>query len=787
MDANGQRFWMALGGAGWQALPASPLDVRADHLRLASESDVATYPETPAQAEARLQVVPQARDTFGCRAFFDVATLTIRGTGARPDSASILGVPAGVTDLALANDGNLYVAVGGTVVGHDLRNRFVDATAALPGFSAWRLAAAPAGGAWVLDRIHKTLARLTGRLWPAPRPGTPPPDAFLPVAENPDPLRLLPVTMPWGAPAEDPIALACSPGGRLAVLVWTAAGPGLRLVDDTAATAPFIGLREISRPFSVAWLSEERLAVVAAGVAEALVYEIPAGGPGLPAAVTPVGDIHPLRDHDGGPLLHGVSLPVEYLANQPTAADPTHVIQRPLVAASLPAYANSGRGLRPTPFDSGTAGTTWHRLYGEAEIPPDTGFTVYLAASDSEEDPTAITSDADWHPHHFGTCPAARPAEPRASWVPAPSELPGQQGFLEDPPAKDRNGLFTVLIQRSNRPVRTLRGRFLHLRIELRGTLRSTPCVHALRAYGPRFSYVDQYLPSLYRETVLGAEADLVTPDRPATAADFLGRFVANCEGVFTPLEDKIAAAWLLTDPRTTPDAAVDWLGSWIGVVFESWYPPARRRASLSNAPRLFRSRGTLSGLKLALDLVTGGGIGAGRVVVLEDFWFRRTLQTILGLKLDRVDDPLLGGPLVSGNSKIGRTLILSEEGFARKFLALFDASIQLKTADQQVVDEFFAALAFRATVIVHEETAPNELKLIERVAALESPAHVQVRVRPASQDFLVGLAALVGADTYLRPPPPPTPVEVDKTQIGDGSHLLRPPSLDPRLEGAPS
>jgi hypothetical protein len=110
-----------------------------------------------------------------------------------------------------------------------------------------------------------------------------------------------------------------------------------------------------------------------------------------------------------------------------------------------------------------------------------------------------------------------------------------------------------------------------------------------------------------------------------------------------------------------------------------------------------------------------------------------------------------------------------------------------LDPADQAAVDEFFASLAHRATVIVHETVRPEEFQLIERVTAIETPAHTVARVRRASQDFMVGLAALLGVDTYLRPPRPPEAVEVDKSAIGGGAVLLRPPSLDPRIEGASS
>ncbi len=784
MDANGQRFWLALGGAPW--VPATPgtLALHPDRLQLASQAAGDPFVESPAAAEAALARVPLARDACGTWAFVDADGVTVRATGAfsEPEPAAASPVlwraPAAVTDLAPGSDGFLYVAAGGALRLHPLRGRFAPLTFSAPGFSAFRFAPAPDGGGWVLDRGAGRLARVTGRPWPeAPAFAPPPPMAFRPARENPDPPSLEVLPDGWRQPGEDAVALACSPDGRLAVLLWTAGAPRVRLVDGEGRPGPTATLPQLERPFCLAWLGTERFAVLAPGVAEAVVYLWREGD------LTATGEVYPLREHDGGPFVQGPPGRPEFPARLPAPGLPERVAPRPLVALALPALAPAAAATLATPFDSGETGTAWHRLYVEARIPAGTGFTVLAAATDSDL-PAAAPGDDDWQPHHFGSAPGAGPAEPRAAWVPAGSEIPGQPGFAPGAPERDRNGVFTVLLQRAHRPVRTLRGRYLHLRIELRGSLRASPCVHALRAYGPRFSYQDRYLPALYRETLFGPEADRLAPGAPATRPDFLGRLLASAEGVLTPIEDKVAASWLLTDPQRTPDAALDWLGSWIGVTFAPWYPARHRRRHLQRAPELFARRGTLRGLQLALDVATGDGVAAGRIVVVEDHWFRRTLQTVLGVKLDRDDDPLLGGRFVSGHSKVGRTLFLGEEGAEQKFLALFDASLRLKAADQATVDAFFASLAHRVTVIVHETAAPDEFAVIERLCAAEAPAHAIVRVRSASADFMVGLTALLGVDTYLRPHSPAPPVAVDATRLGDGSLLSRPPSLDPRLEG---
>ena len=790
MDANGQRFWMVR-GEGWKADAGPGALEFGPPIRLASQAtDSPEDSGTVAEAEAALAAVPMARDAFGGRAYYVSAFQAVFAASELPDAIRILDLPGPATDLALGFDGLLYIAVNGKILVRDVRGRKDDGEAHLPGFQAWRLAPDPAGGVWALDRPTKQLARLTGQLPSRTLALDAPKDAFEPTEKNPNPLRLIPVSEPWRGDNEDPVAIACSADGRLAILHWYSdptnpAKPEARVrllrPGATALGSPTI-LQGVIHPFSLAWLTRSRIAVLIPRASEAIVY------PWAEGTVKQTGEIYPLPDHDGGPFTHGVSLPVEY---------PTKEGTRPLVSVSLPAFPPNATAKLIRPLDSGTAGTVWHRLYVEADIPPGTGFTLMLAASDDGDfgSDSKPIPEGEWHPHHFG---ASRPDSsagestfdrgPLAAWMPQPSEIPGFSGFSGSESEKGRTGHFTALIQRTHRRVRTLRGRFLYLKIELRGSLRSTPLIHAIRAYGPRFSYQDNYLPALYREQMLSADADRTTHGEPSTPADFLGRFLANFEGILTPLEDTIANGWRLTDASTTPEAAFDWLGSWIGVGFEPWYPGERRRERLRHASELFRWRGTLQGLRLALDVATGGGVfgkrdGRRRIVVVEDYWMRRTLATVLGVNLDREFDPLFGGPVYTGNSRVGRTLFLTE-GIKREVLALFDAAIPLDATDQKAVDDFFSSLAHRATVLVHETIAPDEFQVIERVALQESPAHVVTRVRRASHDFMVGLAALVGVDTYLRPDRPAEAVEVDKSTIGEGAVLLRPPSLDPRIEG---
>ena len=281
-----------------------------------------------------------------------------------------------------------------------------------------------------------------------------------------------------------------------------------------------------------------------------------------------------------------------------------------------------------------------------------------------------------------------------------------------------------------------------------------------------------------------GTAADYVAVYQPqATPADFTARLMANFEGVLTQLEDRVADAHLLTDPQSAPEASLEWLGNWIGVAFDAALPADRRREWLRAAPALARHHGTRDGLRLALDVSTGGGVRGGEIVVVEDFRLRRILATLLGVDLADEHDPLLPGLTQSGNSVVGDTLFVGGNEGA-ELAALYADAATTETQDDAAL-AFLGRLAHRATVLVHQEVQAQDLALIRRIVALEAPAHVDVRVVAASWPLLVGISSLVGVDTYLGPPRKPRPVQLQRSVIGLGDRLIGAAVLDPRLSGS--
>jgi hypothetical protein len=147
-------------------------------------------------------------------------------------------------------------------------------------------------------------------------------------------------------------------------------------------------------------------------------------------------------------------------------------------------------------------------------------------------------------------------------------------------------------------------------------------------------------------------------------------------------------------------------------------------------------------------------------------------------------NDPLLPGLIQSGNSIVGDTLVIGDQA-GTELMALYREEAASVAEDVAAVN-FYEKLAHRATVLVHREVEPQDFALIRRIAQLEAPAHVEVRVAAASWPLLVGIASLVGVDTYLAAPRLPRPVQVERSILGMGDFVLGQSTLDPRLAGTP-
>lgn len=236
----------------------------------------------------------------------------------------------------------------------------------------------------------------------------------------------------------------------------------------------------------------------------------------------------------------------------------------PLVEQHRPRYPEQA-ALITRVLDGREPQCVWHRLLIDAVLPPDCALQVYSRAADDPAQFTAGGNDAGWQ---------SEPALYRRA--------NGSEIAYSEPPTRNNEGTWELLFQ-------ALIGRYAQLKLVITSDQRSTPRLRALRAYYPRFSYLTHYLPAVYRED--------------AASASFVDRFLANFEGNYTAIEDRIAAAQVLFDVRSVPRAALPWLADWMGVVLDPAWNEDRRRLFIRHAMRFFQWRGTARGLKMALRL----------------------------------------------------------------------------------------------------------------------------------------------------------------------------------------
>jgi phage tail-like protein len=252
----------------------------------------------------------------------------------------------------------------------------------------------------------------------------------------------------------------------------------------------------------------------------------------------------------------------------------------PLTAMPRPRFREKGQLTLPV-FDGKEPWCTWHRLFLDAYIPPGTRVIVESYATNKEDD---IPEEDKWKP------------EPPLYCRGNGSELPYYNFFSSENELPEGKGTWELLFQEA-------RGRYLHLRLTITGPGNMTPYLYALRVYYPRFSYLKEYLPTVYRDINQYPQEYQEEIEEGREFVPFLERFLANIEGFYTVLEGRIAQAQALFDIDITAKEYLDWLASWFGVILDPAWDEARRRLFLRHAIELFNQRGTPSGLIRAIRL----------------------------------------------------------------------------------------------------------------------------------------------------------------------------------------
>ncbi len=469
--------------------------------------------------------------------------------------------------------------------------------AALP-LSAFDMARRCGGGLWILDRnrhrlweLDRNLALADAPADTSPPPGTASSALFQPLKGPRRPV--VAVEPPSGtdlaellAESSDPIALEVTPDGAILILdrrdgVVPSHVIRLHRHKGRLVSAGDVALDRPMHDFVVGTAvtadgnkSPPLLLVAPVAGQAAQVFAI--GADAGPFSLQESFEPFPLRRFGGRALL-AVGGAAHYdSGSQSLRWVPIvgHRRARFVPAADLLTYV----------LDAREPGCVWDRVMLDACIPSNTRLEI-AGRSDDERAVTEYASpEAD-----PGTALLSVWKEQPAPYLrPNGAELP----WLRQPSTDMASGRGTweLLLQ-------GMRGRYLQLRVRLRGDGTHTPAIHALRVWYPRFSYSERFLPSVYRED--------------AIAGDFLDRFLANFEGINTGIEDKIAQAQALFDPRTAPAEALDWLAEWFDVVLDQGWEERRRRLFIRHAMDFFRWRGTVHGLQMLLTLAFDPNVDA--------------------------------------------------------------------------------------------------------------------------------------------------------------------------------
>lgn len=90
---------------------------------------------------------------------------------------------------------------------------------------------------------------------------------------------------------------------------------------------------------------------------------------------------------------------------------------------------------------------------------------------------------------------------------------------------------------------------------------------------------------------------------------DFTMRYVAGLDDVLAPVLVTLDCIIDYFDPALTPIDFLDWLAGWVGIEIDESWAPERRRAAVATAVEMYRMRGTISGLRANLEVLSGGQV----------------------------------------------------------------------------------------------------------------------------------------------------------------------------------
>ena len=444
-------------------------------------------------------------------------------------------------------------------------------------------------------------------------------------------------------------------------------------------------------------------------------------------------------------------------ASTPVVIAPDGTLLPPDHADATPLYPTSGTWLT-LPLDSEIDDCVWDQVALTAALPACSSIEISTRTSNS-----LLTEDELLDPQHWRAAGVWKAPEPVACTT--------LEYMLRSSP-----------------------GRYLWLKLALRGTSHETPCVARVSFCFPRIS-LRRYLPAVFGSEPIGAE--------------FTDRWLAIFDRGLRDIEAQVDTQARLFDPMSAPaspevPASKDFLrflAQWVGVTFASTWSLARRRRFLKLAPRLYPWRGTLGGLRAALHLFLGldrfidwTPAQAGCVpcvtrehrgsrlarcwqpprLLLEHYQLRRWM-TLGHARLS--DAAKLWGERIVNRSRLESNVDLTRTG--RSDGAQLGVT-QLKTSQDPARDPFHLYAhklsAFVPAALVRD---PAVARALEQFIEAEKPAHVEAHLVLVEPRFRVGVQAMLGLDAVIGVRT--APVTLDEARLGRATVLAGAGSQTPQ------
>jgi phage tail-like protein len=280
--------------------------------------------------------------------------------------------------------------------------------------------------------------------------------------------------------------------------------------------------------------------------------------------------------------------------------------------------------------------------------------------------------------------------------------------------------------------------RYLWVAVAFTGKGTQSPVLSEIEVRFDQKTYFP-YLPAIY--------------DNPGTTREFFGRLVALFESFNVENENALALLPELFDPTAIGADYLPWLASWIAARLDQHWTVAIQRQAVAEAYQRYARRGTVAGLKQAIEFETGLNVLIEEPIQNASWWALPA-------------DPCCGvvsppDGMDTGNAgELGVTTMLADgspDGAVVGSTAVLDHSRILNAEDYGL--PLFDEVAHRFCVYLYRGAQNAQRAKVASVVDREKPAHTVYHLCAVEPRMAVGFQARVGIDTVVGGPPAPTPL----------------------------